>query len=315
MSTRLSRPSRRWAAASTFWRSATSSASTIAVPPKAVIFAATSSSMSVRRPMRATAAPSRANISAPALPIPVPAPVIHTTLPANALISPLLLSRGVEELAEQHPVLAVEAAELHLLDRKEVVRARVDPDAGQQHGESEAIDARRLLHDVGSRQVVAALLQYVHERLRHGVAVGVEGVLQGAARIVLPHELHPGLEARLVLPLRVGDVLQILGAQDALGGLDARRLEHGLHRRGDAGEDLYGLPAEVISLPDGLGRELRRGAVEKDVGPAVLQVDDLGVDGRIGHLVRLLHDDDPGGGIAEPVLEPLKVVLAGVVVL
>src|SRR5215472_9005885 len=43
--------------------------------------------------MRATAAPSRANISAPALPIPVPAPVIHTTLPANALISPLLLRR------------------------------------------------------------------------------------------------------------------------------------------------------------------------------------------------------------------------------
>ncbi len=43
-----------------------------------------------------------------------------------------LLPEGVEQIAESHPALAIEAGQLLLLDGGEVGRARVDLDAGQE---------------------------------------------------------------------------------------------------------------------------------------------------------------------------------------
>src|SRR5262245_18025981 len=60
----------------------------------------------------------------------------------------LLLPVGVEEIAEQHPALPVELRQLLLLDGREVHRARVDPDAGQEERQLEVLHVRRLLHDV-----------------------------------------------------------------------------------------------------------------------------------------------------------------------
>src|SRR3984957_20140156 len=73
--------------------------------------------------------------------------------------------------AEQVPLLALEPHHLQLLDRGEVGRPGVDLDARQQRVGLEILQARRLLHDVLAREIVAALLQHLHQRLRDAVAV------------------------------------------------------------------------------------------------------------------------------------------------
>ena len=71
---------------------------------------------------------------------------------------------GVHDVAEQLPGLALEALQLDRLDRIEVGRAGVDRDARQQHRHFALLEVRRLLHEVLTRQVVAAPLQrLVHQ--------------------------------------------------------------------------------------------------------------------------------------------------------
>src|SRR5690349_19185595 len=82
---------------------------------------------------------------------------------ALTLPQPPLL--GAHHIAEASPGLAVEARQLHLLDRREVGRARVDLDARQRGVGDEVLEAGRLLHDVGAAQVVARLLEHLLERL------------------------------------------------------------------------------------------------------------------------------------------------------
>src|SRR5690348_14602359 len=82
-------------------------------------------------------------------------------------------SLAADYFAEAHPLLAFEADELHLLDRREILGAGVDADARQQHRQSH-VEARRLSHHVLAREIVAALPQHLDERLRHGIAVDVE---------------------------------------------------------------------------------------------------------------------------------------------
>src|SRR5262245_7471839 len=76
--------------------------------------------------------------------------------------------------AEPLPPLACEAMHLHLLDGIEVGGASIDLDAGQQHAEFETLQVRGLLHHVNAREIVAALLEHLNERLRNAVAVGRE---------------------------------------------------------------------------------------------------------------------------------------------
>src|SRR5262245_39663557 len=77
---------------------------------------------------------------------------------------------AVHDLAEQLPGFALELLQLDLRDRSEVGRAGVDLDARQQAAEFEILDAGRLLHDVLTRQVVAACLEDVNESLGSGIA-------------------------------------------------------------------------------------------------------------------------------------------------
>src|SRR5215831_14545256 len=79
--------------------------------------------------------------------------------------------RAGQHRADQLPTLAVEALHLHLLDRIEIVGAGVDRDARQQHAELEVMQVGGLLHHIGAREVVAALPEHLHERLRDRVAV------------------------------------------------------------------------------------------------------------------------------------------------
>src|SRR5262245_149671 len=92
---------------------------------------------------------------------------LFTRGPAGAGPLPAL---PAQHLAEQHPALAVEAGELHLLDRIEVRRTGVELDARQQHGQLQVLDAGGLAHDVLAREIVAALLEDLDQRLSRRVA-------------------------------------------------------------------------------------------------------------------------------------------------
>src|SRR6185503_6174509 len=77
------------------------------------------------------------------------------------------------DFAETHPLRAVEARQLHRLDRREVGGAGVDLDAGQQAIGREVLQAGRLLHHIRPRQVVAGLFENLHQALRDAPAVVV----------------------------------------------------------------------------------------------------------------------------------------------
>src|SRR5690349_16470938 len=93
--------------------------------------------------------------------------IIRPCIVASSSRPSLLLVR--DHLAEELKLLAVEALELHRLDRCVVARAGADGDAGQQRLHAEALQARGLLHDVLARQGVAALLEHLLEGGRHRV--------------------------------------------------------------------------------------------------------------------------------------------------
>src|SRR5258708_4163842 len=83
MSTALCRARMRSATFFTAAASPTSSGSISAAPPVLAMPAATSSRALRRRPERMTRAPMAASCSAPACPMPLPAPVTHAIFPAN----------------------------------------------------------------------------------------------------------------------------------------------------------------------------------------------------------------------------------------
>src|SRR5487761_2310857 len=77
---------------------------------------------------------------------------------------------AADDVAEQHPSLALELHQLKLADRGEIGWRGVDLDAGQQDFGSEILEVCGLLHDIFAGEVVAALLQHLNQRLRDAVA-------------------------------------------------------------------------------------------------------------------------------------------------
>src|SRR5216683_3700638 len=73
---------------------------------------------------------------------------------------------GADDVAEQVPLLAVEFHQLKLADRREIIRAGIDLDAGQQDFGPEILQVSRLLHDVFASEIVAAHLKNLHQGLR-----------------------------------------------------------------------------------------------------------------------------------------------------
>src|SRR3954468_2318383 len=185
---------------------------------------------------------------------------------------------AVQDRTERLECLALELTHLHLLDRVEVRRAGVDLDARQRHPGFEILQASGLGHDILAREIVAALLQHLHQRARHAVAVHREARGLVALRIVLVHEGEPLLRARIVLPLRIGRVLAVERGQDALRVLDAGGADTRADRCRPAVEQMHGLPANLGGLLDRLRGELRRGHIVEHVRAGGLETDDLRVD-------------------------------------
>src|SRR5467141_1932984 len=96
---------------------------------------------------------------------------------------------GVDDVAEALPGLTLESLELNSGDRGEVGGAGIDLDARKQATELKSLDAGRLLHDVLAREIVAAGLQHMLERLRDGVGIHHKQIGPVAFREVLGEEL------------------------------------------------------------------------------------------------------------------------------
>jgi hypothetical protein len=96
-----------------------------------------------------------------------------------------------EDGADGLPTRAVETLHLHLLDREEVGCTGIDLDARQYHAGLQILEVRGFLHHVLARERVAALLENLNERLRHGIAV--DGKARGLVAVgkVLVHEGQP----------------------------------------------------------------------------------------------------------------------------
>ncbi len=209
---------------------------------------------------------------------------------------------------------AVELHQLQLLHREEVAGAGVDGDARQQHAEREILQVGGLLHHVGAGEIIAALLEHLNHGLGRGVAI--DGVAAGlvAVREVLVHERGPLLHGRIILPGRVGGILQISAGDHALRIFQAGGAQHARHLARGIADEIDRLPAEFGGLADRLRRRLRRGPGHEDIGAGVLQPHHLGVERGIGHLVGRIRDDHVGP-LAETIAQALHLVLAGVVVL
>src|SRR5262245_20795683 len=148
-----------------------------------------------------------------------------------------------EDRAEQFPAFAVELHHLQLLVDAIIVRRGIGEDAGQRQIEHDVFEAGGLLHDVLAGQIVAADVWYLNHQLRSRIAVGVETRILVAVGIVLRHELEILLHSSVVLPGRIERVLAVVDADDALGGLQPRRLHDGAHRCRVDVEDVHRLPA------------------------------------------------------------------------
>src|SRR2546430_7222557 len=114
-----------------------------------------------------------------------------------------------DDVAEQFPPLALEPLQLQLADRGEVGRRGIDGDAGQQDFGAEVLEVGRLLHDVCTGEVVVALLEHLDHCLRDAVADDDRVVELVAFRKILGQEIQELLHAGVIVPLRVGDILQI----------------------------------------------------------------------------------------------------------
>ena len=101
-----------------------------------------------------------------------------------------------QQVAEQLPALAVEFCELHLPDRAEIGRRRVDLHARQHHRQLEILDVGRLPHDVLAGEIVAALLEHLHHVRRGGERVSGVGVRELLLAHIFVAERLPLLEAR-----------------------------------------------------------------------------------------------------------------------
>src|SRR5215467_14434357 len=83
---------------------------------------------------------------------------------------------AAQHRTEQRPPLAVKPRHLDLLDRRKIGRAGVDLDPGEQHWHGEVVQVGCLFHYVLPGQVIAALLQHLHQSLTEGGTDNIAGI-------------------------------------------------------------------------------------------------------------------------------------------
>src|SRR6476620_363405 len=112
---------------------------------------------------------------------------------------PRLSPRGVRKRIFDHvpyrlPGAAIELNQSHLLDGAEILRTRVDFDAGQEDGGLVVLESFCLPHHVFAGEIVAALLEHLRKRLCSRVAVKSGTAALVPLWIILVHEGQPILD-------------------------------------------------------------------------------------------------------------------------
>src|SRR5207344_1337950 len=90
-----------------------------------------------------------------------------------------------EHFAEQFPLLAVEAPELRLFDKKIIVRRGVEFDARQHQRQLSIFDVCGLLHNVFTREIITALFEHLNQQLRLEITYEIENVDGIAVGVIL----------------------------------------------------------------------------------------------------------------------------------
>src|SRR5216684_8732199 len=94
---------------------------------------------------------------------PASAGAVGTVSPAPALGRCASPGSATDDAAEQHPAFTIEALQLHLPDRVKIAGAGADENSRQHHRQLQIPEVLGLPHDVLPGEVVAALLQHVHQ--------------------------------------------------------------------------------------------------------------------------------------------------------
>src|SRR5262245_28782408 len=81
------------------------------------------------------------------------------------------------DVAKELPRLTLEASKSHRLEWIVVGRACIHPYALNDHRQLDIPEAGRLFHDVGAREIIAALLQHGLHEVGHRVTIGIAGVI------------------------------------------------------------------------------------------------------------------------------------------
>ena len=89
----------------------------------------------------------------------------------------------------------------------------------------------------------------------------------------------------MAVPLRIGDIHLIAGAENALGVLETGWLEHRANRRRHVGHDVDRMPVEFGKLLDRLRCKFRGSDIDKDFRVRGLDRHHLGVHRRHADLV------------------------------
>src|SRR5581483_1344762 len=109
----------------------------------------------------------------------------------------------------------------------------VDLDPGQQHFAPEVLQVGGLFHDVLAREIVAALLEHLDHGLRDGVTDDDRTIELVGFRKILGQEIQKLFHAGVIVPLRIGNVLQVGGRNDALRVIESGRLDDAADGGGD----------------------------------------------------------------------------------
>src|ERR1700704_4790368 len=160
-----------------------------------------------------------------------------------------ITSFTIYDRSKRLEALAVEFHQLKLIDGRIVGGTRFYLDA-RQIDIYFHIKTGHLLHNVVAREVVTAQFNYLDEGLRRAVAKHSGAILLVAIRIILRHECTILFDALIVLPLRIGWILQINCTDDLSRVIYAG----GTHGRGcgcrGVAKKLNWLPPQLCNLFD-----------------------------------------------------------------
>src|SRR5260370_4651214 len=172
----------------------------------------------------------------------------------------------VESFAELVPVSAAPALQLQLRPDHVVGRAGVDRDAGHGSWQHEILQAFCLLDDIFTGQIIAALLQDLLEDHTLLIAGQIIGIPDIRPRQILREESAKVLHSRIVVPFRIGWILDECPDDHSNGVIKSSLLKGCRYRTRWKIDDQRRLPSNLGYLANRLSREFRGARDQQRLG-------------------------------------------------